>query len=372
MSASSKLYRFKPFLDRQSILRVGGRWQETPWDFDSKHPILLGKHYITISLVRHLHKKHMHVGVEALLSFLRQRYWIIGSRRIAQQVKKSCVTCQRFDGQPCAEVTAPLPENRVNLVRPFYSCGIDYGGPLSTRLSKDTMCKVWIVLFVCAQTRAIHLEIADNLSTEEFILAFRRFVARKGRPQQVISDNATMFKAAGKLLSLQWSFIPPASPWFGGFYERLVKAVKVPLKKVLGKSMVWKKELETLLVEIENLVNNRPLTYVTGDQDFHQPLTPAMLMGDIFSHNRSDQDSLVDLTHVQASKRLKHMLAIKEHLANRWRLEYISQLRLFNHQKARNVSEGDVVLLVDAKKKRSNWSLGLVTKTFWEETIVSE
>ena len=86
-------------------------------------------------------------------------------------------------------------------------------------------------------------------------------------------------------------------------------------------------------------------------------------MGDIFSHNRSDQDSVVDLTHVQASKRLKHILAIKEHLANRWRLEYVSQLRLFNHQKARNVSEGDV-LLVDAKKKRSNWSLGLVTKSF--------
>ena len=101
--------------------------------------------------------------------------------------------------------------------------------------------------------------------------------------------------------------------------------------------MVWKKELETLLVEIENLVNNRPLTYVTGDQDFHQPLTPAMLMGDIFP--TIAQDSLVDLTHVQASKRLKNMLAIKEHLANQLRLEYVSQLRLFNHQKARNVSE---------------------------------
>ena len=87
-------------------------------------------------------------------------------------------------------------------------------------------------------------------------------------------------------------------------------------------------------------------------------------MGDIFSHNRSDQDSLVDLTHVQASKRLKHMLTVKEHFANRWRLEYVSQLRLFNHQKTRNVSEGDVLLIVDAKKKISNWSLGLVTKTF--------
>ena len=369
LMSSSKLYRFNPFLDKQGLLWVGGRWQETTWDFETRHPIFLGKHYITESMVQYHHRKCFHAGVEALLSFLRKKFWTIGSRRLARSVKNRCVTCCRFDGHPCAEMTAPLPGSRVNLVRPFYSCGIDYAGPLLARVSNHgERCKVWIALFVCAQTRAVHLEIVETLTTEDFLLAYRRFVGRRGKPYEIISDNAAMLTAS-RMLSVLWSFIPPASPWFGGFYERLVKAVKLPLKKVLGRSMVWKKELETLLVEIEALVNSRPLTHVPGDDDLGQPLTPAMLMGNFFigephSPEEEQRTSPISLRRAEASSRIKYLRDVKEHLSNRWRTEYVAQLRLFNHKKGQNVSQGDVVLLVDSKKKRSDWSLGLVKKVF--------
>ena len=169
---TSSLYRYNPFLDEEGILRVGGRWQQTTWDFEMKHPILLGRHYITQLLIRHYHKKHFHIGVDAMLAFLRHKYWIIGSRKITRSaaVKNSCVTCKRYDGRPCAEVTAPLPGSRVNLVRPFYACGIHDAGPLFAQVTSQDISKVLIALLVCAQTRAVHLESVTNLTTEDFNL----------------------------------------------------------------------------------------------------------------------------------------------------------------------------------------------------------
>ena len=172
----------------------------------------------------------MHEGVEALQAFLRHTYWIISSRRIIRKIKTACVRCRRYDAQPGNEVTPPLPVSRVHLAKPFAFCGIDYGGPLMARVL-DNQCKVWIVIFVCGSTRAIHLEIVTSLSVEEFLLAFRRFVARRHQPQHIISDNATTFKAAAQILTIKWEFIPPASPWFVGFYERVVS----PSKHYFGK-----------------------------------------------------------------------------------------------------------------------------------------
>ena len=171
------------------------------------------------------------------------------------------------------------------------------------------------------------MEVVTSLTTEDFILAFRRFAARRGHPYEIISDNAGMFKQAAKMLLIRWSFIPPASPWFGGFYERLVKAVKAPLKKVLGGSMIWKKELETLLTEIEDLLNSRPLTCVSTENALSQPLTPAMLMGRAFDNSelQDSKERTLDLSRDDATKRFQHLLSIKEHLSQRWREEYVSQ-----------------------------------------------
>ena len=154
----------------------------------------------------------MHQGVDALLTFIRNRFCIIGGRRLVRQGKRRCMRCKRHDSAPCSEVTAPLPVQRIEFERPFKSCGIDYAGALSGRDGAD-VCKVWLALFVCAASRAIHLEVVRSLQVDDFLLVFRRFAARRNRPDNIISDNAATFHAAAKELNIEWSFIPPASPW---------------------------------------------------------------------------------------------------------------------------------------------------------------
>ena len=238
----------------------------------------------------HYHPQRMHQGVEALLAFLYERFWIIGGRRLVRKVKSACIKCRKFDAKPCSEVTASLPHERVTHTTPFCErvnhttpfcervtyttpfclCGVDYAGPLVAK-GKSEKCKVWIALFVCGTTRAVHLEIVISLACDNFLLVHSSFCARRGKPKQLISDNASTFKATADALNIQWNFIPPASPWFGGFYERLVKMVKAPVKKVLGQALLSITELSTVLTEVEALVHSRPLTHV-GDFDDEAPL----------------------------------------------------------------------------------------------------
>ena len=142
---------------------------------------------------------------------------------------------------------------------------------------------MYIALFTCASTRAIHLELLPSLSTEGFLQAFRRFSSRRGLPRILISDNAKTFKAASKELSkikrsyeihqhlankgVSWRLIVEKAPWHGGFWERLIKSVKRCLKKSIGRAMLSFEELRTLLVEIESTLNNCPITYVYDDEE---------------------------------------------------------------------------------------------------------
>ena len=114
--------------------------------------------------------------------------------------------CKRHDSAPCSEVTAPLPVQRIQFERLLKSCGIDYAEPLSVRDGAD-VCKVWLTLFVCAASGASHLEVVRSLQVDDFLLAFRRFAARRNRPDNIISDNATTIHAAAKELDIEWSFI---------------------------------------------------------------------------------------------------------------------------------------------------------------------
>ena len=310
-------------------MRVGGRLQQTGWPFHRQHPILLPKSYLVELFVRQQHIERKHQGVEATVAFLRQKFWIISARRIIRKVKEGCVVCRRFDANTCEEVVAPLPESRVDHQYPFCVCGLDYAGPLAARTQGD-VCKVWIALFSCATTRAVHLEIVTGLSVDEFLLAFRRFVSRRARPRRMISDNAPTFRAAAGIVDIDWSFNLPGSPWFGGFYERLVSSVKAPLRKVLGQALLHLQELYTVLPEIEALINSRPLTH-EGDHVDQPAITPALLMGQVWQDSSSKSASMhAELGKSAMIKRAKHVNEVTQHLKTRWQEEYIAQLRLFN------------------------------------------
>jgi len=161
-----------------------------------------------------------------------------------------CVICRKYSGKPyTAPDPAPLPKVRLQDVHPFSVTGVDFTGALYIH-HRGEESKVCICLLICATSRAIHLEIFTDLSTEMFLLAFHRFAGHRSTPQLMISDNATTFQSATeelKALSLSeevraalnhkgvtWKFIPKKAPWFGGFWECLVGLTKSAIKKCLA------------------------------------------------------------------------------------------------------------------------------------------
>ena len=139
--------------------------------------------------------------------------------------------CQRHDSRACSQTVAPLPELRVKAAPPFTVTGLDFAGPLFCAYFPSK--KFYILLFTCAVIRAIHLELTDSMSVVDCMLAIRRFIARRGLPSVIFSDNAKTFVACVNEmqkvyghLTPQWKFTVPRSPWWGGWWERLIRSVK--------------------------------------------------------------------------------------------------------------------------------------------------
>ena len=218
-------------------------------------------------------------------------------RQTVKSVVGKCLVCKRWKSKAFPTIAPPdLPSYRVNCVEPFAVTGVDYTGAVTIRSKVGThsMSKVYIVLFTCAVTRAIHIEIAEDLSCVTFLKVFRRFCGRRSFPTLMLSDNATYFTAAAKFLhnimteedvvnylggsGCEWKFIPQRAPWFGAIWERCIGIVKAGVNKVLGRALVTYDELHTVLVELEATINDRPLTYPSGELQDPEALTPSHLL----------------------------------------------------------------------------------------------
>ena len=220
VSRSSKLHKLNPFMDETGTIRKLGRIGASYISYEHKHPIILPTALVTYNLIKSEHLISHHAGVDTLISKLGTQFQILGIRKMAKQVKRFCLPCQRQDAKACNEVGAPLPGDRIRKAPPFSITGVDYAGPL---FCKSSSKKFYILIFTCAVVRAAHLELAPSLSVTDFMNCFRRFVARRGLPRKVYSDNAKTFIAATtKIQQLyqhhapEWLHICPKAPWHGG------------------------------------------------------------------------------------------------------------------------------------------------------------
>lgn len=378
--------QFGLFLDDQNLLRCKGRINEAKLSITEKNPILLpSKHHIVKLLVGEMHTRTKHGGVNDTLVALREHYWVLRGRQIVRSVVRSCVVCKKLEGLPyCSPPSPDLPACRVSDDPPFSHVGLDFAGPLyysGTIDQKDTS-KAYICLFTCASTRAIHLELTRGMNVDSFLLAFRRFVGRRGLPATLLSDNAKTFKSSAKEIRAicrstevyqyltdqrtTWKFIVPRAPWWGGFWERMVRSVKRCLKKIVGRSTLQFEELATLLVEIESVINSRPLTYVYDDQEgISYALTPAHLVyGRRLATTPNASHLEVCSTHKTLTRRARNQRHLLTQLINCWRKDYLLNLREFRGSKLKNqqcaVNVGDVVILKDDNVKRVFWKLGRI------------
>ncbi|XP_033213996.1 uncharacterized protein LOC117171056 [Belonocnema kinseyi] len=300
LANSSKLKSLTPFLDEFGLLRVGGGLNNASLPFDKKHPIILpSDHLLTKLIIKDEYKRLMHAGCQSVVASLREQYWPLSCKSIVKTVLRKCVQCFRVKPVGTEYVMGNLPEGRVTPVRPFNSSGVDYAGPylVKDRTRSRTNTKAYLCIFVCFVIKAVHLGLAIDLTTYGFLSCLQRFISRRGRPQNIYSDNGTNFVAArnelkelAKLLrdskhqenvtnfssreGINWHFIPSHAPHFGGLWESAVKSIKHHLKRVIGETQLTFSELYTVLTQVEACLNSRPLSPLSNDLNDLEPLTP--------------------------------------------------------------------------------------------------
>ncbi|KRY64759.1 hypothetical protein T4A_1795, partial [Trichinella pseudospiralis] len=200
LSENSRLIHLTPFIDEVGVMRVGGRLQQSNLLYQHKHPTILpNKHTITDLIIQGEHKHQWHAGVEQTLAALRKRFWILKGRSAVKRVLRRCVVCRKENARCLNQIMAPLPKNRLVETHAFDNVGIDFAGPLYVKEGR-TISKIYICLFTCMATRAIHLEPTSDMTTQSFLAAFRRFISRRGKPSVVQTDNFRTFKLADKYI----------------------------------------------------------------------------------------------------------------------------------------------------------------------------
>ena len=261
------------YLENDTI-RSKGRIIKSELPLDATTPLFLpNKSYLVDLLINHIHSSHHHVGLSQTLSLYRQRCWTPKIRSRIKSLLLRCVTCQRVRGRTLLRpIPPPLPAERVQWVTPFSHVGVDHTGSFSIKDTQGRKTKACICLFVCATTRAVHLEVVDNLTATSFIMCLRRLAAAKGMPTLILSDNHKTFIAGETFLldmqqdpsvqeylsskNVRWKHQTPRSPWMGGHFERLVRTIKASLATTISRKLLTLEEFTTVVKEAENIVNS--------------------------------------------------------------------------------------------------------------------
>ncbi|XP_074651578.1 uncharacterized protein LOC141906234 [Tubulanus polymorphus] len=383
LSRKSPIVPLRPTFG-DGVLKVDGRLAKADIPLEARHQVILPFwHHVSRLIIAETHEALLHAGPEHVLAEVRQKFWPVKGRSLVRSVIQNCVICRRDRVKPLIPIMGNVPAARITAyTRPFTFTGVDYFGPIYVKLGRSTV-KRWGCLFTCLVTRAIHLEVADSLETDSFILVLRNFIGRRGPPSEIYSDNGTNFVGAEKELrdgiqrfnqvqihsfllqrDVTWKFSPPLAPHFGGAWERLVKSTKKALKQILKLQLVTDSVLRTALIETEAVINSRPLTYNSSD-----PLDFSAITPNHFLHGGSTSYKPPDVFHdqeISSRKRWRQSQVIADHLWKRWLKEYLPMLTVRGKWAEDNcpINTGDLVLLVNTDVPRGQWSLARVAEVY--------
>ena len=288
---------------------------------------------------------------------------------------------------------ADLPIDRTQPGPPFTYVGLDTFGPWNIVAKRTrggvTNSKRWAILFTCLTTRGVHIEVVEEVSASSFINAYRRFVALRGPVKQIRSDRGTNFVGSTDDLNINtinvedgqvksilyengttWIFNPPHSSHMGGVWERLIGVARrildaMLLENSMAKGHLTHEVLVTFLAEVSAIMNSRPLTTLSTDPDDPYPLSPSLLITQKPDVLVTSPDAALDFKDMYRSqwKRVRHLADV---FWSKWKVQYLQSLqeRRKWQKDRRNISVGDVVLMIDKQASRIQWPMGKVVRTF--------
>nr|XP_055027021.1 uncharacterized protein LOC129416681 [Misgurnus anguillicaudatus] len=383
LSHSSRLLTLAPEYDHKAkLIRVGGRLRRCD-DLDSNtiHPIVMNPaHPLSKLLIQHYDNLLLHPGPERVFAEIRRKYWILRGREAVKRHQSKCFECKKWRGKPEIPRMADLPPSNLRLFRPaFYSTGIDCFGPFQVKFGRRCE-KRWGILYKCLTTKAVHIELLSSLDSDSFLMSLRRFIARRGKPHEILSDHGTNFKGGNTELQnafnalqpslkehldsqqIHFRLNPPNAPHFGGSWERDVKSIKTALRTSLGSQSVPEEVLTTVLVEIEGILNSRPLGYVSSDVADIDPVTPnSLLMGRLSS---ALPQVVYPESEILSRKRWRHSQILIENFWKCFIRYYLPDLQQRQkwQKESENLQTDEVMMIVDQQSPRALWQVGTVTK----------
>ncbi|XP_022199976.2 uncharacterized protein LOC111056874 [Nilaparvata lugens] len=314
-----------------------------------------------------------------MLNTIRQRYWPSGGRNLTHHIFHQCVRCFQTSPKLQVQLMGNLPTARVTVpLRPFTVSGVDYCGPFFVKPSRKkgqqgTEC--YICVSICFSCKAVHLELAEDISTASFIAALQRFISRRGRPSEMYSDNETNFVGAQREIQhildsekfqtsiaqegIKWHFQLPSAPNFGSSWESSVKLVKTHLKRVIGQSCLTMIEFITLITQIEACVSSRLITPMSPSDLV--ALTPAhFLIGIVLTDLPGP--ILLDISQNRLNQ-WQHVQQMKQHFWAHWSKDYLSNLqqRYKWQSNSSAIQPGSMVVVKEGNLPPFKWPLARVT-----------
>lgn len=386
----SVLLSLTPFIDDMGVLRVGGRLSNSCLTKEARNPAIIpARSHLTTLIIRHSHFRVIHGSTQSTLRAIREEFWMVRGKVAVKSELRKCVTCFRTRCRPMQQRMSDLLAPQVQPNRPFSFTGVDFAGYFlvkTSTLRNAGYQKCYVSLFICLTTKAIHLELVHNLSTEAFIAALSRFVARRGIPSHMYSDQGSNFiGAANELPNLwyrettcesqaiqrecvrvgtTWHFTPGRASHFGGLWEAGVKSMKTHLYRGFNMAKLTFEEFNTILTQVEACLNSRPLCPISDDPEEMAVLTPGhFLIGQALTTAPHP-----DVTHLPMGRlsRFQLLQRIIQNFWHGWSGEYLARLqqRPKWRQAHENLRVGQLVLILEENTPPAQWNLGRITKVY--------
>ena len=393
LAKNSKLLSLNPFLDEHGLIRVGGRIRNANIDYDQKHQIVIpSTHHLTTLIVQNEHLRHLHGGPQLVLAAVRNKFWPLNGRSTIRKILRSCIKCFRTKPTNMTTQMGDLPSSRLTPTRPFLEVGVDFAGPIMIKdgtLRTRKLIKGYICIFVCFSSKAVHIELATGLSTQNFLSILKRFVSRRGLCKEINSDNGTNFVGSKNELKrifdfikrdiptgeirdfllkneITWKFIPPRAPHFGGLWEAAVKSAKFHLVRIIGNSHLTYEALYTIMCQVEAIMNSRPITNISTDPNDLEPLTPGHILigGPLTAIPDNFDGTSTTSNQTKAYLRTQNMV---QQFWTRWSSEYLTTLQQRSKWKTEASTKlhvGDLVIIKEDNLPPLHWKMGRVVNVY--------